>query len=244
VARSPARRRAAVEHVTTLLRVSGHRACSVPRQHRSTQRKVPRPADDETALTSAIVELAKRYGRYGYRRITALLPEPATLGLVGVGRAIKRSPRAARVASSVAARSHLTSAEKTVLQRQVGHQLLHIADFAAQVLDLARGDLPRRIASKPLLTRLKELLRPAVVEALGDRLTPVQLGDAVLTAQPGRTMRIFSSAEYCLRIRLRMSRTVCSTSDVDACDFCLTSGPFGPYGEPEILYYQIHNPSH
>ena len=42
-------------------------------QHRSTQRKLPRAADDETALTADIIELAKRYGRYGYRRITALL---------------------------------------------------------------------------------------------------------------------------------------------------------------------------
>ena len=29
--------------------------------------------DDEDALTQAIVELASEYGRYGYRRITALL---------------------------------------------------------------------------------------------------------------------------------------------------------------------------
>ena len=42
-------------------------------QHRSTQRKPPRPPNDEAALTTAIVELARRYGRYGYRRITALL---------------------------------------------------------------------------------------------------------------------------------------------------------------------------
>lgn len=42
-------------------------------QHRSTQRKAPRPADDEAALTADIITLAKRYGRYGYRRITALL---------------------------------------------------------------------------------------------------------------------------------------------------------------------------
>jgi transposase InsO family protein len=32
-----------------------------------------RPRPDEDALTAAIVELASRYGRYGYRRITALL---------------------------------------------------------------------------------------------------------------------------------------------------------------------------
>jgi transposase InsO family protein len=53
--------------------VSERKACAVLGQHRSTQRKAPRAAEDEAALTSDIVELAKRYGRYGYRRITALL---------------------------------------------------------------------------------------------------------------------------------------------------------------------------
>ena len=42
-------------------------------QHRSTQRVVPRGADDEQALTEDIIALAKQYGRYGYRRVTALL---------------------------------------------------------------------------------------------------------------------------------------------------------------------------
>lgn len=42
-------------------------------QHRSTQRKAARSPDDEAALTASIVDLARRYGRYGYRRITALL---------------------------------------------------------------------------------------------------------------------------------------------------------------------------
>jgi transposase InsO family protein len=37
------------------------------------QRRVPKVRTDEAALTAAIVELATRYGRYGYRRITALL---------------------------------------------------------------------------------------------------------------------------------------------------------------------------
>jgi putative transposase len=44
-------------------------------QHRSTQRKVPRGRPDEEALTADIVALASQYGRYGYRRITALLRE-------------------------------------------------------------------------------------------------------------------------------------------------------------------------
>jgi len=62
-----------VEHVTAELGVSERRACQVLGQHRSTQRKVRRTADDEAALTQAVVELARQYGRYGYRRITALL---------------------------------------------------------------------------------------------------------------------------------------------------------------------------
>ncbi len=70
---SPARRRACVEHVVRDLGVSERKACAVLGQHRSTQRKAPRGSDDEAALTADIVELAKRYGRYGYRRITALL---------------------------------------------------------------------------------------------------------------------------------------------------------------------------
>jgi len=56
--------------------VSERFACRVLGQHRSTQRKnAKKPDDDETALTADIVALATRYGRYGYRRITALLRE-------------------------------------------------------------------------------------------------------------------------------------------------------------------------
>jgi len=42
-------------------------------QHRSTQRRRLVARDDEAALTAAIITLASEYGRYGYRRITALL---------------------------------------------------------------------------------------------------------------------------------------------------------------------------
>jgi transposase InsO family protein len=62
-----------VEHVAEELGVAERRACRVLGQHRSTQRKVPTTPDDEAALTADIIELARRYGRYGYRRITALL---------------------------------------------------------------------------------------------------------------------------------------------------------------------------
>ena len=53
--------------------VSERRACRALGQHRSTQRKVPRGRDDEEALTADLVALAEKYGRYGYRKISALL---------------------------------------------------------------------------------------------------------------------------------------------------------------------------
>lgn len=42
-------------------------------QPRSTQRYQAHTHDDEVALTKAMVQLARQYGRYGYRRVTALL---------------------------------------------------------------------------------------------------------------------------------------------------------------------------
>ena len=55
------------------LGVPERRACRVLGQHRSTQRKPPRRPRDEAALTATIIALATQYGRYGYRRITAIL---------------------------------------------------------------------------------------------------------------------------------------------------------------------------
>lgn len=53
--------------------MSERRACRALRQHRSTQRKTPMTPDDEAALVADIIALTHQYGRYGYRRITALL---------------------------------------------------------------------------------------------------------------------------------------------------------------------------
>ena len=55
------------------LGVSERRACRVLGHPRSTQRYEPSPVEDEKALTAEIVALAGQFGRYGYRRITALL---------------------------------------------------------------------------------------------------------------------------------------------------------------------------
>lgn len=59
--------------------MSERRACSVLGQHRSTQRKVPRGREDEERLTADIIELARQYGRYGYRKIAALLRQAGWL---------------------------------------------------------------------------------------------------------------------------------------------------------------------
>lgn len=70
---SPSRRREAIEQVRRALPVSERRTCRVLGQHRSTQRHPPRDDADERRLTADIIALAKDYGRYGYRRIHALL---------------------------------------------------------------------------------------------------------------------------------------------------------------------------
>ena len=70
---SPARRRVCIGHVREAFMVSERRACRVLGQHRSTQRKLPRGRADEADLVADMIELAREYGRYGYRRIAALL---------------------------------------------------------------------------------------------------------------------------------------------------------------------------
>jgi len=55
--------------------VSERRACRTLGQHRSTQRHKPRGRADEERLVADMIELTRQYGRYGYRRIAALLRE-------------------------------------------------------------------------------------------------------------------------------------------------------------------------
>lgn len=70
---SPAARRKSVAHVREVFWVSERRACRVIRIARSSQRYRMRSGDIDAPLTKRMVALATRYGRYGYRRITALL---------------------------------------------------------------------------------------------------------------------------------------------------------------------------
>jgi putative transposase len=62
-----------VEHVRKTFAVSERRACKVLGQGRATQRRSIQVPADEPRLVGRMTELACDYGRYGYRRITALL---------------------------------------------------------------------------------------------------------------------------------------------------------------------------
>lgn len=66
-------RRQAGEQAQQVLAVSERRVCRVLGQPRSTQRYDKSIPDDEEILRTRIVALASQYGRYGYRRITAML---------------------------------------------------------------------------------------------------------------------------------------------------------------------------
>jgi transposase InsO family protein len=62
-----------VVHVVKKFGASERRVCRVLGQARSTQRRQTMRRLDEEALRGDVVKLASRYGRYGYRRVTALL---------------------------------------------------------------------------------------------------------------------------------------------------------------------------
>ena len=71
---SPERRRIAVHHAREKAWSERH-ACRLVKQSRGTQRYRSTQRGDEDRLTQAIVALASPYGRFGYRRITALLQQ-------------------------------------------------------------------------------------------------------------------------------------------------------------------------
>ncbi|WP_408833527.1 IS3 family transposase [Acidocella sp.] len=70
---SPERRRQAVAKIRETYHLSERRACRFLDHSRGTQRYVSQSRPDEDKLTQAIIALAGNYGRYGYRRVTALL---------------------------------------------------------------------------------------------------------------------------------------------------------------------------
>jgi putative transposase len=62
-----------VKQAIAVLDISERRACRALQQPRSTQRYQKDVPEDEEMLRAKVIELASKYGRYGYRRVTALL---------------------------------------------------------------------------------------------------------------------------------------------------------------------------
>jgi hypothetical protein len=70
---SPERRRCVVSRACAEHGMSERYACRLVMQPRGTQRYRPTQREGEDTLTQATVTLASQHGRYGYRRITALV---------------------------------------------------------------------------------------------------------------------------------------------------------------------------
>src|SRR5271169_531647 len=73
--------------------------------------------------------------------------------------------------------------EQAQFERLLGNDLLQGARLTAQVLYLVAGRRPCRVTRQPTLASFEELLRPDIIKALSNALTPTQLGNAVVAAQ-------------------------------------------------------------
>lgn len=60
-------------HIVQKLDISQRKVCKYLGINRNTNRYIPKKLDNEDELRKDIIRLATKYGRYGYRRITALL---------------------------------------------------------------------------------------------------------------------------------------------------------------------------
>ena len=104
-------------------------------QHRSTQRKVPRGPEDEDRLTADMIVLARQYGRYGYRRIAALLRQA---GWQVNDKRVERIWR--REGLKVPAKA--AQARAALAQRRIVHPAAARAPQPRLVLRLCRGPDP------------------------------------------------------------------------------------------------------
>ena len=100
--------------------MSERHACWLLGQWRGTQRYEPVHRLDEDELTQAIIALAANYGRYGYRRITALLRRASwQVGKDRVQRIWRRAESAAKTQAAkttVAERRFLYTTEAGAAQ--------------------------------------------------------------------------------------------------------------------------------
>ena len=171
---SPAKRRRAVAHVRAAQQVSERRACRVIGQARATQRYVPRESPNERALVARLVALASRFGRYGYRRVTALLRQEGwRVNHKRVERLWRQ--KGLKVPAKQPKRGRLWLADGSIVRRRAEHRdhvwaydfvfdrtadgrklrLLTIVDeYTRECLAV---DVARRLNSQDVLARLAEL---------------------------------------------------------------------------------------
>ena len=155
-------------------RVSQRRACRVLGQVRSTQRRQAHVPDDEPKLVRRMAELACEYGRYGYRRVAALLRSEGFAvnhkrverlwrreGLKVPGRQPKRRRLWLNDGSCVRLRpahaNHVWSYDFVAARTSDGRplRLLNLVDeFTRECLSI---DVARRLGSDDVLERLTDL---------------------------------------------------------------------------------------
>ena len=171
------KRRLVVEQVRDALGrdvVSERRGCRVLGQVRSTQRRGRYPPNEERQLLRRMVELAMEYGRYGYRRIAAMLREEGWLvnhkrverlwRLEGL-KVPERQPKRGRLwltdGSCIRLRSaykdHVWSYDFMMARTSDGRPLRLLTVMDEYSRECLAIDVGRRITSDDVLERLTEL---------------------------------------------------------------------------------------
>ena len=155
-------------------RVSQRRACRVLGQSRATQRRQAHVPDDEPRLVRRMTELAGEFGRYGYRRVAALLrAEGFAVNHKRVGRLWRREglkvpsrqPKRGRlwlndgscVRLRPAHKDHVWSYDFVACRTSDGRplRLLNLIDeFTRECLSI---DVARRLTADDVLERLTDL---------------------------------------------------------------------------------------
>jgi len=117
--------------------------------------------------------------------------------------------------------------EQTQFKRLLGDDLLQGPCFTAKVRHFAAGGRTGRVARQPTFAGFKELLRPAVIKALGDTFPPAQLGNTGLATQAVQDNADLLLRRILLAVARRMFFTSRSDGELAVLDFCLISFPSG-----------------
>ena len=164
---SPAKRRRAIIEVQEQFAISERRACRLLAQARSSQRYGPMRASDEDALVARIVALATRFGRYGYRRVTALLRrEGWAVNHKRVERIWRRE--GLRVPQKQPKRGRLWLADGSLIRKRAEHRN-HVWTYDF-VFERTADGRPLR-----LLTVIDEYTRECLAIAVARGLTSVEV---------------------------------------------------------------------